>query len=320
MPFSQSSEPDGDVARCVGDGGQLPSPRSAVTSVDIERRATEIGRELLRSAREQRSGVLSSRFWVDQMMSWAMHDPAFKVQLFRFVDVFPMLRTAEQVYDYLSDYLNQPGVTLPPSMKAGMAVGGFARKLAAKALDAQIGATARTFIAGVDATSALPTLRRLWTHGVAFSIDLLGEACVSNDEARQYQDRYLGAIESLAEAVRHWPPNALLENDHLGPVPRANVSIKLSSLTARADAVDFEGSLGVLADALRPILEAAARRQVLVNFDMEQYAIKDLTLALFRRCCEAHEFPAGLALQAYLRSGRDDAEQMIAWRGVPVGR
>ena len=52
---------------------------------------------------------------------------------------------------------------------------------------------------------------------------------------------------------------------------------------------------------------------MLVNFDMEQFAVKDLTLTLFERCCEAIDFPAGLAVQAYLRSGMDDIERVIAW-------
>ena len=68
-----------------------------------------------------------------------------------------------------------------------------------------------------------------------------------------------------------------------------------------------------MGEALQPILEAAAQRQVLVNFDMEQSALKDLTLALFERCCEKCDFPAGLALQAYLRSGLADAERIIGW-------
>ena len=38
----------------------------------------------------------------------------FKVQMFRFVDAFPMLRTPETVFDHLQDYLSQPGVTVPP--------------------------------------------------------------------------------------------------------------------------------------------------------------------------------------------------------------
>ena len=46
---------------------------------------------------------------------------------------------------------------------------------------------------------------------------------------------------------------------------------------------------------------------------MEQFALKDLTLELFQRCCEEVDFPAGLALQAYLRSGPDDARRIIGW-------
>ena len=46
---------------------------------------------------------------------------------------------------------------------------------------------------------------------------------------------------------------------------------------------------------------------------MEQFAFKDLTLTLFERCCEEIDFPAGLALQSYLRSGVDDAQRIIDW-------
>ena len=75
-------------------------PLSGVTGfspagpVDVERSTQEIGRELLRLGRQQRQGFFLTRFWSDRLMSWAMDDPAFKVQLFRFVDVFPMLRSS----------------------------------------------------------------------------------------------------------------------------------------------------------------------------------------------------------------------------------
>jgi RHH-type proline utilization regulon transcriptional repressor/proline dehydrogenase/delta 1-pyrroline-5-carboxylate dehydrogenase len=284
-----------------------------VSSADIERRATQIGRELLHAAREHRAGPLSARFWSDRLMQWTMQDPAFKVQLFRFIDVFPMLRTSAQVHDYLRDYLSQPGVTLPAGMELGLKAGRLAKGLMAKTIAGQITAIAQHFIAGTDVPSALPTLERLWNEGVAFSADLLGEACVSDVEARAYQQRYLDLVETLPAAVAAWPPQRLLESDHLGAVPRANISIKPSALCARTDAIDLEGTLDALTEVLQPILEAAARHQVLINFDMEQSALKDLTLALFERCCQAYNFPAGLALQAYLRSGMADAERIIGW-------
>ncbi|MHC4399146.1 MAG: proline dehydrogenase family protein [Planctomycetota bacterium] len=279
----------------------------------IERRVEEIGTDLLDRARRRRAGVFSSRFWSDKLMSWAMKDPGFKVQLFRFVDVFPMLRTSRQVYDYLVDYLGRLGDSLPGWMRLGMKAGGLAKGVLTKTIANRITAMAGNFIAGADAVSALPVLRKRWKKGIAFSIDLLGEACVSHREAREYQRRYLDLIETLPRESGAWPAEARLESDHLGPVPRANVSIKISSLDARADPIDFDGSIGRLTEALRPILEAASRHGVLVNFDMEHHALKDLTLELFERCCEAIDFPAGLALQSYLRSGEDDARRIIAW-------
>ncbi|MFH1923719.1 MAG: hypothetical protein ABIP48_27990, partial [Planctomycetota bacterium] len=193
--------------------------QSAGNRWEIERRTRQIGAELLRLARRHRAGVLSSRFWSDWLMSWAMKDPAFKVQLFRFVDVFPMLRTPEHVFDYLVDYLSQPGVTLPPGMDFGLRAGAMAKGTMAGSIGKRITAMAGNFIAGTDATSALRKLRKRWDQGMAFSVDLLGEACVSDVEARAYQRRYLDLVETLPGEVGQWPASPELESDHLGPVP-----------------------------------------------------------------------------------------------------
>ncbi|MBN2021584.1 MAG: proline dehydrogenase family protein [Pirellulales bacterium] len=279
----------------------------------LESKAREIGQGLLDDARSHKAGWFSAKFWSDQMMNFAMKDPAFKVQLFRFVDAFPMLRSSEAVYDCLVDYLGQPGVSLPPGMDLGLKAGGIAKGLLAKTISNRITALAGNFIAGVDATSTLPRLAKLWNDGSAFSVDLLGEACLSRQEALEYQRRYLDLLETLPGEVAKWGANARLETDHLGPIPRTNVSIKISSLDARADAIDFEGTVSRLADNLRPILESAARQNVLINFDLEQYALRDVTLALFERCASEVDFPAGLAIQSYLRDGEDDARRIVDW-------
>src|SRR5690606_5396656 len=172
---------------------------------------------------------------------------------------------------------------------------------------------ARRLIAGPDAAAALPALQRSWRSGVAFSVDLLGEACVSEAEAEAYRRQYLALIPTLAAAVRAWPANDVLDRDHWGAIPRANISIKISSLSGHLSIVDFDRTLKHLADALRPILAAAAAEGVFVNFDMEQRELKDLTLALFMRCCEMEAFDGGIAMQAYLRSGETDAQRLIDW-------
>lgn len=300
--------------------GRVDSDAPASAAVD-EESILELGRELLDRSARHRSGLLSSSYWSDALMNWSMKDEAFKVQLFRFVDAFPMLKTPEQVHDHLEDYLSQPGVTLPPGLGIGLKAGGMAKGLVAKTMSGRIEGMASKFIAGRDAADALPMLEKLWKRGLAFSVDLLGEACVSDAEAEVYRGKYLDLVRNLPEAVAKWPANPRLDSDHLGPIPRTNVSIKISSLYASTDPIDFEGSLRGLVKALTPVLEAAAERGVFVNFDMEQRSLKDLTLELFKRCCDAVAFEGGLAMQAYLRSGDDDARNIAEWatrRGRPV--
>ncbi|MEM8873813.1 MAG: proline dehydrogenase family protein [Planctomycetota bacterium] len=272
-----------------------------------------IGRELLERARAHESSFLSGKFWNDKLMAWSMKDPAFKTQLFRFVDVFPNLRNKDAVHRHLTDYLSQPGVKLPPGLGLGMAAGGLAQGTFVKTVTGRIEQMASTFIAGTDAADALPKLRKLWDRKLAFSVDLLGEACISDAEADVYQQRYLDLIEGLPSAVGDWPDQPLLERDHLGTIPRVNVSVKASSLVAKLDPIDFDGCIDRCMERLVPVLESASRRGVFVNFDMESHATKDLTIALFQRCCEAVDFEAGIALQAYLRSGDDDAAKLIDW-------
>ena len=268
---------------------------------------------ILNAARNDRAGLLSTAFWSDKLMAWSMKDAELKVQLFHFVDCFPALKSSDAIYDHLVDFMSKPGLKVPPGLDMGLRAGGLAKGLVAKTMAGQIESMASKFIAGRDAKSALPTLNKLWDNGMAFSVDLLGEACLSDEEAHMYRAKYMDLIGNLPREVALWTPNPHLESDHLGAIPRTNVSIKISSLFARTDPIDFSGSLTGLVDALTPILQSAHRHGVFVNFDMEHHAFKDLTLDLFMRCCERVPFAAGLAMQAYLRSGETDAQRIIDW-------
>ncbi len=289
------------------------SARFRPLNPSLEPEIQRIGSAFLDASKANTGGVFSAQFWSDSLMEWSMKDPNFKVQLFRFVDCFPMLRTPDQVYEHLVDYLAQPGVTVPPAIDLGMKAGGLAKGLFAATMTKQITGMAEKFIAGTDAADALPDLKKLWDRGIAFSVDILGEACVSEKEALEYQHKYLDLIDNLPASVAAWKPNPRLESDHLGPIPRTNVSIKISSLFSMTDPINAEGCIAALLDRLEPILRSASKRGVFINFDMEQFALKDLTLELFMKACATHDFSAGLAMQAYLRSGPDDAQRVIDW-------
>jgi RHH-type proline utilization regulon transcriptional repressor/proline dehydrogenase/delta 1-pyrroline-5-carboxylate dehydrogenase len=145
-------------------------------------------------------------------------------------------------------------------------------------------------------------------------VDLLGEKPVSEREALTYQQSYLRLIDDYARAAASWPPSARGGDSE---TPRANVSVKLSSLFARAKAVDADGTVSTLKERLRPILRAARERGVFICLDMEMFAAKDITLRVFRELMEEREFSdyshAGIALQAYLLDAYADLEAFIAW-------
>lgn len=275
----------------------------------IEAHARRIGAQLLHSARQHQP----ASHLTDTLMDTAMADPAFKTQLFRFIDVFPVLHSGEQVYQHLREYLYQRDVHLPTSLRLALKAGGLFRGALRWAIGSQIDAMARRFIAGVDEHDALPRLGERWREGIGFSIDMLGEACLSEVEADAYRQRYLRAIDVVADATAHWPDQPSLSRDHVGAIPRGNVSVKITALAAKVDPADQRGTLDRLSAGLAPVLETAGRRGVFINFDMEQYALKDLTIDLFMQCCERFAFEGGLAIQAYLRDAEQDVQRIIDW-------
>ncbi len=279
----------------------------------LEESILEFGGSLLDHARQKKAGVLSAQFWSDKLMDWAMKDEAFKIQFFRFVDTYPSLKTPEQIHDHLVDYLTQPGVTTPPGMDMMTKAGGMAKGIFTSRMTKQITGMAQKYIAGENAAASAPVLSKLWKQGMCFTVDLLGEACTSARVADYYQRQYLDLVENLPSLVSDFKPNDLLDTDYLGKIPRVNVSIKVTSLYWGVDPVDTKGSINALIERLAPILEAAGRNNVFINFDVEQDAFKDLNLELFETCCAKFDFQAGLAMQAYLRSGMADAKRVVTW-------
>ena len=53
---------------------------------------------------------------------------------------------------------------------------------------------AQRFIAGATPGEALPAIRKLRRQSLAFTLDLLGEATLSEDEAVVYEQRYLDLL------------------------------------------------------------------------------------------------------------------------------
>jgi len=282
-----------------------------------DRRVLELGERLHREMAGRTPGVFDRAYWEGRLMAWAMRDPAFKIDLLRFVDVLPVLGDTGQVASHVREYLLKPGRDVPALLGVALkaAAGGVTAGIAARTLRANVTSMAAKFILGTRAAEALPRLEDLWKEGMAFTVDLLGEATTSDAEADAYKDRYLDLIEHLPAAVARWPADPLLERDALGPLPRANVSVKVSAMDPHLDPADPVGSVDRLERRVLPLFLEAKARGACVNLDLEQWSVHGITFDLFERLVmrpELRDWPhAGIVVQAYLRQSDEDVARLI---------
>lgn len=293
----------------------------------LESAIHRIGRDLHERSAGLAPTLFDRRWWANTLFEWCMKDEGFKVRLFRFIDVLPALRDDVQVAKLIEEYFGESSALAAP-LQWGLRAASltkFGLRLSAKSLRHQILQIAKTFIAGATVQDALPVLADLWNGGRGYSLDLLGEATVSEAEADAYRDRYLEALNLLGETASTWPSVPLLEKDHLGPIPRVHLSIKISALYSQLDPIDPNGAFEAVARRLRPILDRAVALPAALTFDMEQAEIKDLTLMIFMRLLSEpayRTYPyAGIAIQAYLKETAEDIAKLLDWvrrRGAPI--
>ena len=294
------------------------NPSPAHPDSTLETRIRSLGGDLLdRMAAHPAPGILSKSGAYARLMEWSMRDPAFKAQLFRFVDVLPTLHSSAEIVRHLQEYLGDHAVVLHPALKAGLGAASFAPALVAKPVKAQVTDLARQFVAGETAEDLVKRLRANAKRGIASTIDLLGETVVNEAEADVFLQRNLDVLNTVSAAFARDAAPCFSDETATGPLPRLNLSIKMSALTPDVNPADPDRSIAALKTRLRPILRRAIEVGAFINFDMESFKLKDLTFALFQSILEEDEFatqPAmGIALQAYLRSAEDDLNALIKW-------
>ena len=299
-----------------------------MTEAELEQRTQAYGREIF--ARIDRHGPipLTPAWFDDKMMNLTMSEEALKIQLFRFIDALPLLRHHESIAVHLREYLEAGGKRMPWWVRFGtrfIPLRGFWSRLLAWAARWNAEHLARRFIVGTNVSEALATIRKLRQNSLAFTVDLLGEATITEVEAEGVQKQYLELLDGLSREVNRWPEIPLIDRDDRGSIPRVNVSVKLSALFSQFDPIDPKGTSAVVRSRLRPILRSAIRNRAFVNFDMEQFAFKDTTLRIFREILDEPEFSTyadvGIAIQVYLKETEHDLNQLLTWakrRGTPV--
>jgi len=258
--------------------------------------------------------LFSKAGFYQRMMELSMRDERFKVQMFRFVDVLPSLRNSDEIVKHLEEYFAGMRDGFAPAIQTGVRVARVAPWISGFILRRNVSGMARQFIAGRNCEDVMKTLRKRRAQKIGFTVDLLGEAVLSEKEADEYAARCLDLLECLARETRGWT-DPLEENSELFPV--VNLSVKTSALYSQMNPADPTDAIAHLAPKLLPILRGARELGAFINFDMESYADKNITLELFKTTFGEGEFKdwprAGIVIQAYLRDAEGDLRDLIEW-------
>jgi RHH-type proline utilization regulon transcriptional repressor/proline dehydrogenase/delta 1-pyrroline-5-carboxylate dehydrogenase len=251
-------------------------------------------------------------------MELASQDAELRAALFRFVDVTPACHSLDDLARHLTGYLEEVD-DRPPPIQAAMRMSGSKPGRAARGAAAAAGVRhmAHRFIVGESPKAALKPIRHLWENGAAVSLDLLGEATVTEAEADRYAARCMDALETLSGAAPSWPERPVLEADSLGSLPRVNLSVKVSALTPLLRPEAPEIGREDAARRMRPLLLRASELGAHLHIDMESVDTVEATMGLVFELLDEPELrggpSSGVVIQAYLRESPQQLEQVLDW-------
>jgi RHH-type proline utilization regulon transcriptional repressor/proline dehydrogenase/delta 1-pyrroline-5-carboxylate dehydrogenase len=264
---------------------------------------------------EQTAGKSTSLFdqgtWTGKVLRRCMRDEPFKVEFFRFIDVFPSLTTPKSLSKHMEEYFGAFRGSLPDEFN-------LTQTGKAGDLSKNIVGLGEQLIAASSTQAALPVLESLRSEGMGFSADLLGEAVVSESEAETYVERYLELLNTLDKVQTRWQPlGGGAGTLDWGHAPKINISLKPSALYSQMNPRAFEYSVDRAKEHLRPIFRKAMEVGAHVCLDMEHYHTKNLTLALYRSLLGENEFRgyphSGIVIQCYLRDSESDLRDLVGW-------
>ena len=189
------------------------------------------------------------------------------------------------------------GKLMEPDPQAREDLPGFVRRLAESlgepVLRAAVAAAVRImgdqFVLGRSIEAALARAAR---DRLICSFDMLGEGARTPEDAERYFARYVAALETVGIASRG-----------LGPEAGHGVSVKLSALSPRYEAVQEARVFDELYPRLLELAAAAARHDVNLTLDAEEADRFVLSLKLLERLATEPQLGSwrglGLAIQAY---------------------
>lgn len=292
------------------------------TPSQYEAKTQEIAKQIIESTRKT-GGFLDKMLSLkldDQLMEWAMSNPNLKVQLFRFIDCVPALKSKAEIARHFQEYLGVESVELPSALKGLLNFtdpNSIPAQTGAIAISKAIETLAFKYIAGESIEQVIKSIERMRKEKMTFTIDLLGEAVITEREAEKYFDRYKELIEKLSQQAKKWQTIPEIDQADGEALPLVQVSVKLTAFYSQFSALDPIGSKEKVSQKIRELLRYAKPLNVAIHFDMEQYEYKSLILSILQEILLEDEFKTrtniGITLQGYLKDSYQDLENLITW-------
>lgn len=295
-------------------------------SPSIEKQIQMKGEEIIKKMEEFR--LFSGGKIQTQIMKWAMDDPQFRLNLFHFVYTLPTLKTNQEIVDYWNEYFEHEEKSnknflslLSQSVPLGSR---WSVPLTAKLIKKNVESIAKLFVGGEDINQSVDIIKAGRKEGKAVSIDILGEAILSEKEANDFYVQYENLIRSLGQESKKWSSIPQIDENSKGPIPPVNLSIKISSLSSQINEKDEKKTIKHLKNRLGSLLRLAKENFVSITLDLEQYHLKDLSYKVFKELLmepDLRDYPHfGVVLQAYLKDSIGTTRELIDYakeRGTP---
>ncbi|GIZ11095.1 trifunctional transcriptional regulator/proline dehydrogenase/L-glutamate gamma-semialdehyde dehydrogenase [Pseudomonas sp. NCCP-436] len=161
-----------------------------------------------------------------------------------------------------------------------------------KGVDMAMRLMGEQFVTGETIGEALANATTLEAKGFRYSYDMLGEAALTEEDARRYLASYEQAIHAIGKASHG-------RGIYEGP----GISIKLSALHPRYSRAQYERVMDELYPTLLSLTQLARQYDIGINIDAEEADRLELSLDLLERLCFEPSLAGwngiGFVIQAY---------------------
>lgn len=171
-------------------------------------------------------------------------------------------------------------------------IGKRGEPLIRKAVDMAMRLMGEQFVTGETIGQALANATKMQNQGFRYSYDMLGEAALTDEDARRYLASYEQAIHAIGKASQG-------RGIYEGP----GISIKLSALHPRYSRAQYDRVMSELYPTLLGLTQLAKQYDIGINIDAEEADRLEISLDLLERLCFDPSLAGwngiGFVIQAY---------------------